>query len=199
MNIDLANLRRTGADGGHVRGSETPPRATDPAIVEMVREQLRRDPPPPLAALYGRALRIDPAIRKLSLRQFNALYPLQVRRRLKREAERAAKRAQRTTPPADVRGQRTTPADDARGRRTTPADDARGRPTSAGTDERARRTRTPGRGEAELRRRVRAILLDWARLVSGSRSKVEVVEAVGQVDDYVHAIYRLLASRTSAP
>lgn len=53
--------------------------------MQMVRGQLERESPPPLAALYGRAVRLNPEIRELSLRQFNARYPLQVRRQLKRE------------------------------------------------------------------------------------------------------------------
>lgn len=53
--------------------------------MQMVREQLERDPPPSLAALYGRAVRLNPEIRRLSPRQFNARYPLQVRRRMKRQ------------------------------------------------------------------------------------------------------------------
>lgn len=65
----------------------------DPKVVEMVRNQLtRRKTPPNVKALYGRAVRINEEIRELSLRQFNALYPLQVRRELKREARKAARR-----------------------------------------------------------------------------------------------------------
>lgn len=56
---------------------------TDPRVMAMVREQLERDPPPSLAALYGRAVRINREIRKLTPRQFNARYPLQVRKEQK--------------------------------------------------------------------------------------------------------------------
>lgn len=63
----------------------------DPKVVKMVRNQLvRRKSPPNVKALYGRAIRINEAIRDLSLRQFNALYPLQVRRELKRKESEAA-------------------------------------------------------------------------------------------------------------
>lgn len=69
------------------------PKETDPKVMEMVREQLERERPPPLAALYGRAVRMNPEIRKLTPRQFNARYPLQVRRRMKaRERRRRATR-----------------------------------------------------------------------------------------------------------
>lgn len=70
----------------------------DPKIVKMVRDQLtRRKSPPNVKALYGRAVRINPEIRKLSLRQFNAIYPLQVRRQLKREERRASRPAVQAT------------------------------------------------------------------------------------------------------
>lgn len=49
---------------------------TDPDVLEMVRRQLERDPPPSTAALYGRAAQINEDIYELSLRQFNARYPL---------------------------------------------------------------------------------------------------------------------------
>lgn len=57
-------------------------------ILDMVRRQLRRSNPPDTEALYGRAARIDGGIRDLSLRQFNARYPLRVRREMAR-AEKA--------------------------------------------------------------------------------------------------------------
>lgn len=54
-------------------------------ILEMVRKQLQRTNPPNTKALYARAARIDEGIRGLTLRQFNARYPLQVRREMARE------------------------------------------------------------------------------------------------------------------
>lgn len=54
--------------------------SANPEVMAMVRAQLGRGSPPSSAALYGRAVRIDPSIRDLSLRQVNARYPLQVSR-----------------------------------------------------------------------------------------------------------------------
>ncbi len=59
----------------------------DEDVLEMVRRQLDRDPPPSTEALYGRAARINEDIYGLSLRQFNATYVLRVKREQKR-AER---------------------------------------------------------------------------------------------------------------
>lgn len=53
-------------------------------VLEMVRRQLRRDPPPNTRALYGRAAHLDESVFDLSLRQFNALYVLRVKRERKR-------------------------------------------------------------------------------------------------------------------
>lgn len=56
----------------------------DKMILDMVRKQLQRPNPPGTEVLYARAARIDEGIRELSLRQFNARYPLRVRREMAR-------------------------------------------------------------------------------------------------------------------
>lgn len=58
---------------------------TQNELRQMIRRQLRRRRPPDTKALYGRAVRIDPEIRQLDLRQFNARHVLPVRREMKRE------------------------------------------------------------------------------------------------------------------
>lgn len=52
----------------------------DDPVMAMVRRQLERENPPDTKALYGRAIRIDPSLRELSLRQFHAKYPLKIKR-----------------------------------------------------------------------------------------------------------------------
>lgn len=71
-------------------------------VMEMVREQLGRRSPPSVPALYGRAVRIDPSIRELSLRQFNARFPLQVRREKARRRASADGRRQRVAVDRDA-------------------------------------------------------------------------------------------------
>lgn len=58
-------------------------------VLEMVRRQLERDPPPDTRALYGRAAHLDDSVFDLSLRQFNALYVLRVKRERKRREDEA--------------------------------------------------------------------------------------------------------------
>ena len=75
---------------------------TNEDVLEMVRRQLERDPPPPTSALYGRAARIDRDVYDLSLRQFHAKYPLRVKRERARAERDAAHEEERS--PADGDG-----------------------------------------------------------------------------------------------
>lgn len=51
-------------------------------IMEMVRQALSDDPDTENSELYARAREIDPSVDELSLRQFHARYPLQVKRQM---------------------------------------------------------------------------------------------------------------------
>jgi hypothetical protein len=51
-------------------------------VMEMVEAELRRDPDTSNQQLRRKAEEIDEGIAELSARQFNAWYPLQVRRQL---------------------------------------------------------------------------------------------------------------------
>lgn len=62
-------------------------------VMEMVEEMLREDPGISNDALRRKAEGIDSGIAELSARQFNARYPLQVKRQLKREQEDAGSKA----------------------------------------------------------------------------------------------------------
>ncbi len=57
------------------------PEAKD-KVMEMVEKELRKNPKTPNSELREKAEKIDKSIAELSDRQFNARYPLQVRRRL---------------------------------------------------------------------------------------------------------------------
>lgn len=52
-------------------------------VMEMIEAELRKDPNVSNADLFEKAAAIDPSIESLSARQFNARYPLQVKRALK--------------------------------------------------------------------------------------------------------------------
>jgi len=83
-------------------------------ILEMVEEQLDRPNPPDTKVLYRRAMHfIDRDVRHLSLQQFNAKFPLQVKRRKARE--RTEGPVHRTREESD--GDGTAPGDGSFGRR----------------------------------------------------------------------------------
>lgn len=54
--------------------------ATNPRVMDMVREELAKNPDIQNEELFEKAKAIDPEIASLSMRQFNARYPLQVKR-----------------------------------------------------------------------------------------------------------------------
>lgn len=131
----------------------------DPKVVKMVRDQLvRRKSPPNVKALYGRAIRINEEIRDLSLRQFNALYPLQVRRELKRKEREASStgRSSNARSPEKRTPDRTEPH---RGGKTA--------------REEARRSA------------VRSQLLAFARAVAGASGPAELIDVVLDLDTWV--------------
>lgn len=159
---------------------------TNPEVMEMVREQLRRDPPPPLSALYGRAVRIDPEIRNLDLRQFNAKYPLQVRRQKKR----AERKDDGGSPPSAGGGTGTGP--DAA---EAPSEGAGRRPEGgqgkAGSADRG----ADASAEAQaLRGRVREILIQYAKAIARAETRSELLEAILQAETHADTLAHLASS-----
>lgn len=55
---------------------------TADTVMDFVEKELKKNPNIETSALYEKAKSVDPSVKKLSLRQFNARYPLQVKRRL---------------------------------------------------------------------------------------------------------------------
>lgn len=56
---------------------------TDEKVMAAVEAELEKNPDAPLEQLYEKAQRVNKDVAKLSKRQFNARYPLQVKRRKK--------------------------------------------------------------------------------------------------------------------
>jgi hypothetical protein len=55
----------------------------NPKVMEMIEAELKKNPDISNKELFDRATQVDKGISKLSARQFNAMYPLQVKRALK--------------------------------------------------------------------------------------------------------------------
>jgi len=70
-------------------------------VMKMVEEELKRDPSINTKDLFQKAVKLDKSIGELSARQFNALYPLQVKRRLAPRRTRAATATQARRRTAD--------------------------------------------------------------------------------------------------
>lgn len=179
----------------------------DPDVLDMVRRQLDRDPPPSTEALYGRAARINDQIYGLSLRQFNATYVLRVKRERKR-AERDRERTERERTAGSPAAAEPGGADPERdGDRDSDGDDG---PRPGGFLEKLREAEAdgeaedpasagPGEGgegvsEAErrpLRERIRGVLWGYARQVAGAAGMAGAVTAVEAVDEHVDDIIEL--------
>lgn len=66
---------------------------TNPRVMEMVERELKKNPDISNADLLDKAKKIDPKLGELSARQFNARYPLQVKRALKPKKRKPKSRA----------------------------------------------------------------------------------------------------------
>lgn len=150
-------------------------------ILEMVEEQLDRPNPPDTKVLYRRAMYfIDRDVRHLSLQQFNAKFPLRVKRRRARERAGApSSRSSRGVPTGATGGAEASPP---RRRDGEPEEESEGAPREspvAGGED------TPSE---ERRERLRAALLDFAKVVAGAGSRAELIDAVRRVDGYVDRV-----------
>jgi hypothetical protein len=114
-------------------------------VMSMVEEELRQDPGIATSELFDKALEIDKSIGDLSPRQFNALYPLQVKRRL--------------------------------------------------APRRPRGTGTRGRRRAADRAAVRNALLHFAMDIAAAEDTADVIEVIGNVDEYVEKVIAAAGAR----
>lgn len=88
----------------------------NPRVMEMVEAELKKNPDISNPELFERAKAIDSSVEGMTARQFNATYPLQVKRAMRprkpaaprkrqpRAKKRAAPRRETVTAPADHRG-----------------------------------------------------------------------------------------------
>lgn len=65
---------------------------TDEKVMELVESELKKNPDASTDELFEKAKKVSSSIGKLSLRQFNARYPLQVKRRKSQSAGRKTRR-----------------------------------------------------------------------------------------------------------
>ncbi|HUG41793.1 MAG TPA: hypothetical protein VMM12_14990 [Longimicrobiales bacterium] len=132
----------------------------NPKVMEMVEAELKKDPDVSNQALREKAKSVDRSIEKLTPRQFNATYPLQVKRSLK-----PARKG-----PARKRG-KAAPAKVSRRSRRRGAGAGKGGDATGSRDQ------------------VRKVLVDLARVVAeGDRGAL--VEVVAGLDRYVDRVMK---------
>ena len=134
-------------------------------VMAMVEEELKKNPKISTEELYEKAQKIDPEIGQLNSRQFNARYPLQVKRRsAPRRPRRRAEATQSKPQPRRSRQARATA--------TTAAAPA-----------------------AIDRSAIRSVLLQFAKDVAAAEGKADVVTVIGNVDKYVDRVLAAAGSR----
>lgn len=138
-------------------------------ILDMVRRELVQNPDVDNAVLYDKAVELDPeAMEDVDRRQFNARYPLRVKRfELKRRTPKAERGA--GSKPARRRPERKRAAREAK---PAPA-------SEAAPSEPPRQDRRAG---------VRGVLLQFAQDLANADSRGDIVGVVAGVDRYVDVI-----------
>lgn len=129
-------------------------------IMEMVRKELEKDPGIENKELYAKASDIDESVEDLTLRQFHARYPLQVKRQMAQDSGGAKKKKKKKKSKKKGGTSRKTATSGGRGG------------GSGGVD----------------RERIRSTLLRFARDVSAAEGKAEMIDLLSSVDDYVDDI-----------
>jgi hypothetical protein len=77
----------------------------NPKVMEMIAEELKKNPGISNKELFEKAKTVDKSVAKLSARQFNARYPLQVKRTMAPKRPAAARAGRRSRGAAAGRGQ----------------------------------------------------------------------------------------------
>jgi hypothetical protein len=135
---------------------------TNEKVMEFVESELERNPDISVPDLQAKAAKVDSAIGDLTARQFNARYPLQVKRRKARASEGS--------------GAKTS-------RRSKRATRKSGRSTSS---RRARKAPAPASDDA--RAAVRGVVLRFASDLASAEERKELVDVLARVDGYVDEI-----------
>lgn len=165
---------------------------TKPRVMDLVRKELVKDPSISSEALYQKAKKADRSIGSLSIRQFHARYPLQVKRISAADRKRRGGARKATTATSKARtttGRKSA----ARKTRKTGRRGARKQATSrTATSPRTTAPKSPrmarGSGGTDSRSAVRSILLEFAREVAAAEGKADIIGVVGRVDTWVDRV-----------
>ncbi|MBI4539149.1 MAG: hypothetical protein HY704_06515 [Gemmatimonadetes bacterium] len=137
-------------------------------VMALVERELVANPKISVPELMEKAKKVDPAVARMNARQFNARYPLQIKRRRGRKAGGAGVRGRRRAARIAVPGRPRRP-----GRVVAPR----------------------GRSEAADRDGIRRVFLRFAKDLARAEGKPEIVDLIGGVDGRVDEILRLAGGR----
>ncbi len=135
-------------------------------VMQLVETELKINPKATAKELQQKAKAVSAAVGKLSVRQFHAKYPLQVRRKL------APKKPRRAAPKKPRRAAPKKP------RRAAPKKPRRAAPTARAA-----------RGQVN-REAIRNTLMTFAKDVSAAEGKSETIAVLGNLNKYIDAILR---------
>lgn len=142
---------------------------TSEKVMTFVESELEKNPDISVTDLQAKASEVDPAIADLTARQFNARYPLQVKRRKARKSEGTAAKASRRSPKAKKSG------------------------TRSGRGRRARKAKAAASVPGDARAAVRGVVLRFASDLASAEERKELVDVLARVDGYVDEILKATA------
>lgn len=137
-------------------------------VLDRMQAEITRDPDAALDDLQATAAAVDPAIKKLTRRQFNARYVLPLKR-------------QKSSGKGKRRGRGKKQAPKSQTSRSAGADTQR---PAAGAKRKSRPS-TSGRSGLEPTGAMRHVFLDFARDLSKAESRSSIVEVLSDLDSYV--------------
>jgi hypothetical protein len=158
--------------------------ATNERVMDMVRREIDKNPDVKSQDLFEKAKRIDSGINNLSIRQFHATYPLQVKRSRKAGRRRPGRppKAAAKVPARRGRPPKTAAAPRKRGRPP-------GRPPGAGRGAPSAPARaTPSAPSGSGRDAVRKILLQFATALAAAEERAQMIQVIGGVESYVDQV-----------
>lgn len=151
----------------------------DLKVMEMVEKALEKEPDVGSSDLFDRVKEKHPGVADLSVRQFHARYPLQVKRR----KAAAAAAASGSSPARKKSAPKRSPA------RRKPAAETAPRPPRTRT-----RRAAAASNERTARDAVRAVILEFATELASAEAKADVVKVLAGADQYVDQVISALDS-----
>lgn len=136
-------------------------------VMEMVRKELEASPDASTTELHEKAKKVDPAMKELSIRQFHARYPLQIKR--KKSLAKGGGRRKKTTK---------------KKRRSRTSDSGSNSGSGSGS---SRGKQQPASTGSSSRSETHMVLLEFAKEVSAAndRGPTAMLDVISNLDGWV--------------